>query len=281
MNVSCPSQVTEAKYYVSADYWSEVRKQLSSRYSGDVYVLPQCGAAGDIAPRDLPRGYKAGTPNMWDVPGIIEIGERLAWAVERVYPEAAKSIQTEVVFKHLVRDVDLPTRKVSRQEYEQALEIVREIRSREPDDPDDPGTAWNRFLREIEENEKTREDGPWDNKLTDYGIVRKKEALVEKYLNQENDPFCPIKLHVIRLGDVVFATNPFELYLDYGYRITGRSKASQTFIIQLCSGSEGYLPTKKALPGGGYSAMVNRVGPEGGQVLVDETVRMIDAMWGE
>ena len=28
INVSCPAQVTESKYYVSSDFWSEVRKQV-------------------------------------------------------------------------------------------------------------------------------------------------------------------------------------------------------------------------------------------------------------
>lgn len=279
MNVSCPAQVMEAKYLVSSDYWGEVRKQLKEKFSKDIYVLAQCGAGGDISPRDLPRAYKSGEPNMWDLPGIIEIGKRLVQVIDNVYPLAKSTIQTSIIFKHTVEEVDLPTRRVSLEEYEEALEIVNEIRSREPQNPDDPGTAWNRFLKEIEGNEETKEYGPWDNKLTDFGIVKKKEALVEKYLNQENDPFCRIDLHVLRIGDVAMATNPFELYLDYGLRITGMSKAKQTFIVQLCSGSEGYLPTRRAIPGGGYSAMVNRVGPEGGDVLVDETVNMINSLW--
>lgn len=279
MNVSCPAQVMEAKYLVSSDYWGEVRKQLKEKYAKEIYVLTQCGAGGDISPRDLPRGYKSGEPNMWDLPGIIEIGKRLVRSVDNVYPMAENTIQTNVFFKHAVKEVNLPTRGVNQEEYEEALKMVNEIRSREPQDPDDPGTAWNRFLKEIEENEKTKEYGPWDNKLTDFGIVKKKEALVEKYLNQKNDPFCRIDIHVMRIGDVVIATNPFELYLDYGLRITGMSKAQQTFIVQLCSGSEGYLPTRRAIQGGGYSAMVNRVGPEGGDVLVIETVNMINALW--
>ena len=39
----------------------------------------------------------------------------------------------------------------------------------------------------------------------------------------------PVEVHIIRIGDVVIATNPFELYLDYGMRIKGRSPAVQTF----------------------------------------------------
>ena len=60
-----------------------------------------------------------------------------------------------------------------------------------------------------------------------------------------------------------------------------RSPAEQTFLIQLAAGSGKYLPTPKAIEGGSYSALPvsNRVGPEGGQVLVDETVQAIGALW--
>jgi len=283
MNVSCPAQVTEAKYYVSADYWSEVRKQLKKSFSEDVYVLTQIGAAGDIAPRDLPRGYKSSEPNMWDVPGIVEIGERLGNAIDDAYPDAKNNIRTKVIFKHVVRNIELPARRYSKEDYKKALAIVKEIRSKEPEDPNSPETAWNRFLKEIKDNEGLKEYGPWDNKVTDFGIVKKMEALVKHYENQDKDPLYPVELHVIRLGDVAFATNPFELYVDYGFRITGRSKARQTFIVQLSGGdSGGYLPTKRAVEGSGYrgySAMVNKVGPEGGEVLVNETVKLINSMW--
>lgn len=283
MNVACPAQVTEAKYYVSADYWSEVRKYLNNRFSRKVHVLPQISAAGDISPRDLPRGYKSDEPNMWDIPGIVEIGKRLAKAFDEAYPEARRNIQNEVVFKHVVKNINLPSRKYSKEEYNKAIAIVKRIRSKEPKDPNSPETAWNRFLKEIKDNEKIKDYGPWDNKLSDFGIVKKQEALVEQYENQDKNLFYPIELHVLRIGDVAFATNPFELYMDYGFRITGRSKAKQTFIVQLSGGDGGgYLPTKRAIIGKGYrgySALVNNVGPEGGQALVDKTIKIINSFW--
>ena len=279
VNVSCPAQVTEAKYFVSADYWGELRREMANRFSEDVLLFPLCGAGGDISPRDLPRGYKSGEPNMWDVDGAVEIGKRLAGLIDDTYPDARKAIKRDIIFNHTIRHIDLPTRKYTVEEYEEALMVATEIRSREPVDSGFPSVAWNNFLNEIKENEKTKEYGPWDNKLTDWGQIRKKEALIAQYKNQENDPYCDMELHVIRLGDVAFASNPFELYVDYGFRIKGRSKAKQTFIIQLCSGQEGYLPTKKGILGGGYSAMVNRVGPEGGQVLVNKTVEEINVLW--
>ncbi len=93
------------------------------------------------------------------------------------------------------------------------------------------------------------------------------------------DTIAPVELHVLRLGDVAIATNPFELYLDYGVRIEARSPAILTMLVQLSCQHCGYLPTEKAVAGGGYSADKYVVGPEGGQVLVDETVRQIEALW--
>jgi hypothetical protein len=279
MNVATPAQVVEAKYFISADYWSEVRQQFKKRFAKDIFVLAQCGAAGDVSPRDLSRGYRAGEPNMWDVAGIVEIGRRIFQVAMDAYPAARKGIKTKVIFRHAVKDLYIPTRVVSKKEYEDALVIVKEINSREPADPASPETAWNRFLEEIRQNEKTRKYGPWDNKNTDYGIIRKKQAVVEQYQNQEANPYYPMELHVIRLGDVAIASNSFELFVDYGLSIMGRSKAKLTFLVQLSCDYNDYLPTERALQGGGYSAMANPVGPAGGKVLVDETVALINSMW--
>jgi len=93
------------------------------------------------------------------------------------------------------------------------------------------------------------------------------------------DSVSPVELHVLRLGDIAMATNPFELYLDYGVRMKARSPAVLTMLVQLSCQCCGYLPTKEAVEGGGYSADKYAVGPEGGQVLVDETVRRIQALW--
>ena len=91
-----------------------------------------------------------------------------------------------------------------------------------------------------------------------------------------------MELHVVRIGDVVFATNSFELFLDYGIRIKARSPAVQTFLVQLAGGGT-YLPTARAVAGKGYGGGVydNLVGPEGGQSLVEETVKLINELWPE
>lgn len=92
----------------------------------------------------------------------------------------------------------------------------------------------------------------------------------------------PAELHSIRIADIAMITNPFELYLDYGTRIKGRSPATQTFVVELAGGGT-YLPTRRAVSGGGYGSRprVCRVGPAGGDILVEESIALINEHWPE
>ena len=93
------------------------------------------------------------------------------------------------------------------------------------------------------------------------------------------DSVHPIFYHVLRIGDIGMATNPFELFQDYGMRIQARSKPVLTFLAQLTDSNGGYLPTAEAIPGGGYSADKFIVSPEGAQLLVNTTIARIDYFW--
>jgi len=90
----------------------------------------------------------------------------------------------------------------------------------------------------------------------------------------------PIEVHVARLGDLAFASNPFELYLDYGMQIQARTRSVQTFLIQL-TGPGSYVPTERSVAGGAYGAVPasTEVGPEGGRILADWTVQAVNAFW--
>src|SRR5690554_204079 len=93
------------------------------------------------------------------------------------------------------------------------------------------------------------------------------------------DHVDPAELHVLRLGDIAIATNPFELFIDFGVLMKAQSKAILTFLVQLSCHHSGYLPTERAEKGGGYSADKYLVGAEGGHKLVEETVKEINRMW--
>ncbi|MFK7984752.1 MAG: hypothetical protein AB8I08_01900 [Sandaracinaceae bacterium] len=95
-----------------------------------------------------------------------------------------------------------------------------------------------------------------------------------------DEPPHRTELHSVRIADIVMITNPFELYLDYGTRIKGRSPATQTFVVEL-AGSGTYLPTRRAVSGGGYGSVspICRVGPEGGDMLVEESLSLIEEVF--
>ena len=119
-----------------------------------------------------------------------------------------------------------------------------------------------------------------------YAAAGRCHRALKRYAAQKENPNYPMELHVVRLGNVVFTTNRFEYFLDYGIRIKARSPAEQTFIIQLTADNDGvgtYLPTERATGGKGYGGGIydNEVGPAGGQVLVEETVKALQDLWPE
>ena len=94
-----------------------------------------------------------------------------------------------------------------------------------------------------------------------------------------------MELHVIKIGDIAFATNAFELYNDFQQRIQARSPFTQTFIVQLTSQPEcnqaGYLATERSVQNLGYGANLysNFVSPQGGQQLVEETLKELKKIY--
>jgi predicted transcriptional regulator len=105
-------------------------------------------------------------------------------------------------------------------------------------------------------------------------------GVVKRYEIQQEQPMIPSDIHVVRIGNIAFATNRFELYMDYMHRIQARSPFEQTFIVQLVTGPNGcgsYLATVRGEENKGYSASpyCNQVSPAGGQQLVEETLKVL------
>lgn len=88
--------------------------------------------------------------------------------------------------------------------------------------------------------------------------------------------------HIARIGDVAFASNPFELYLPFGQVVKAWSAAKQTFLIGKCS-SSGHVPTERSEKAAGCSGGVNvgRIGRQGGFAFCDEVVKGVAELFGE
>ena len=115
------------------------------------------------------------------------------------------------------------------------------------------------------------------------GRIRR-PRFITRYERQDKTPAISFNMNVIRLGDIAIANNPFELYLYYGQNIKARSKAKQTFLVQLSAGASiyaGYLPSPDAEKFGGYGGMIinGQVGSDGGFMLTDITVNEINKLF--
>jgi hypothetical protein len=273
INVACPSQIMEATYLISSDFMGEIRRLLKDKYGSDFKTFGQISAAGCQSPRDLTRSERDDKA-FWSAAGVAEIGQRLLQTIERT---ERKSIDFEPEFKHLSRNIKLPIRTVTKNEYKQALANIAELENILPETE-----AYEAFCHEVKQNEAVPERaGPYDSKLHHFVKTQNNKAVVARWELQQETTHYSFESHIMRLGDCVFATNPFELYLEFGQRIRARSQAAQTFIVQLSGDACGYLPGNAAEQLGGYGGMVinGLVGSNGGAKLVDETVKEINALF--
>ena len=298
INVPCPSQTNESAWALHASFWDNVRRKLQAKY-GDIGVIAQSAAAGDLSPRQLhylaaekrryklkyaneiaayvknpmPRYTWKGDPPVQVKPDsneVIElmraedIANRITAAFDEVLGWAGKEKFSSPVLKHQVRKI-----KVEKRLFPKAL-VEQERRS------------YNAVMKE-----KFVTDG------TEYSMLVKNSRLnsrrrrlggvVERYELQKKEPKLETEIHVVRIGDIAFASNRFELFIDFMHRLQARSPFEQTFIVQLTASPEGsgsYLATERAQKNKGYSATpyCNKVSPKGGQQLVEETLKILEEL---
>jgi hypothetical protein len=269
VNLACPSQASESgQDFVSADFWHDTRAELRRRYGSDLFVLPQCSAAGDQSPhrliakaaedRMLQLKYGGGVGRPLSAALRTDIASRLADAVDDAEPAARKDLRDEAVLMHENRTLDLEHWQVTAAEYATLQEQI------------------------AEETKQLAELGDSDPLGGPYTSLRSHLAWCQHAADRYEHPLpsVPSEVNVLRLGDIAFVTAPFEYYLDYGDRIKGRSPAIQTFIVQLTAGGS-YLATDRAAQGLSYGAVPAscKVSPAGGQQIVDEAVGIIESMF--
>ena len=255
ITVACSAQVDEGLSQLHADYWGDVRDELRRRYGEKYVVLGFCGPAGDLVPRAILRkSAEARMEQLRKLNRRQELARRIVRAHESTWDVVKGDVRTELAFAHRVERFELPGRKITDLEYETAKRNYEPLAAKA--------------------------------KLVGGEAAHKNwyKGTMARYETQKTaEPRHAVEMHALRLGDVAIATNPFELFLDYGMRIQARSPAGQTMLVQLASPVDDstYLPSERATKGGGYSAVPESslVGLEGGQALVERTLTAINALF--
>ena len=294
INVPCPAQTNEHAWLLHAGFWNPVRKKLRAKY-GDIGIITQCGAGGDLSPRQLhykaaelrryqlkyPEKYaklcanplpypnqaesdKRRESDLLDMLRAEDISERICAAFDEVLEWAGKEKLAAPELRHQVKKVKLERRMFPEDIYREECANVEKLQN-EP--WQDTGDKWADFkANSILASARAR-------------CARVKQS----YESQNTERQLEITVHTVRIGGAAFASNPFELFIDYMQRIQARSPFVQTFIVQLTAdkaGSCAYLATERAIANKGYSASpyCNNVSAKGGQQLVEATLKMLDDM---
>lgn len=273
INVACPSQDTEGLYKVSADFWHDARVELRKRLGDDLFVLPQTAASGDQSPHILVD--KRAEARMERITGRTrrqQIATRIADGTTAILPLVEKEIDFSPKLRHQVETLELPRRLVPEADSVQAAAEAQRQRK-----------VYEEMLRALEADPKIRKKPNWYRDVTrTHSLMKRHDRVANRFKLQEAHPNLPIEVHAARLGDVALVSVPFEFYLDYSVQIQARSKAVQTFVVQL-AGPGSYLPTERSVAGGAYGAVPasTEVGPESGRKLVEWAVDAIDKLWKE
>ena len=268
VDVPCPAQVYELHRFISADYWAPTRSEIREKL-GNIHVLSICGAAGDQNPLDLVRiskhnskALKEWSAQVGEVFRNIDmkaecdsIGERITEAVCRGFRKAKNYIEWNPVFRHSSFHMSLPIRRVSEQEYLDAKQLLKEKAGQ--------FSSENRM------------------QSSDQVALFEPVGVMKRWEQQQENSNYSFQVNIIRIGDAAIATNPFELFVEYGFRIRARCKAEHVCLCQLTNDSGGYLPTEAAVSGGGYSSKPasTTVDPAGGDELVERTINEINKLY--
>lgn len=272
INAAVTAQTLQNESVIAADFWHETRQELRQRLGAKLYVLPQCSSAGDQMSR--PWVYRPAEDRMEKLMGLDRrqmMAKRIADGVMAIHEVMSRNIETTPALRHRSESVPLPRRVISQQDVDEAAQGAAGMQE-----------AYDKALADHKANPALMDDPKWVANATRFHReLRRAINVKDRYELQQKQSHLPVEMHVLRLGDMAMASNPFELYLDFGVQIKTRSPAVQTFVVELSNGSFGYIPTQRSVAGGAYGATPasTYIGPEGGKELVDWTVQTLQSLW--
>lgn len=246
--VPCTAQADENADYVTADYWAAARGVIKNKFGSHVVALGLIRSSGDLSPHTRVDGGKLIEPISGEK-GAVEMGKRIGDAVVRAAGEIITSYGPEAAYKHMKITEPLPFWTADKNEYEAAKKFVSAA---------DTNNLESLSDRMAHSNANAK-------------IMRYESGITEYSAD----------FHALRIGDVVFITNPFEMYIEYADRIRAACPDAQIIDVQL-AGDDclGYLPTQKAINAGGYSTMMFNCffNAEGGDAVVEKSVGLIKSI---
>ena len=252
VSIACTAQTCMGENFLTADFWGPARRELRAHFGDAFTVLAIAGAAGDQCPDDLIRWGRS-EPRRRGVDACATLARRLSQGVIEGYETGRREMIGAPVFRHAHAAIELPAYAMSPAQLAYYEEQIAAL------------TA----------------NGEPDPKSWDGGTLLRTRRLLDRHAAMGPGPVLAADCNFLRLGDLAVATNPFELYLEYGQRIKARCPAIQTIAAELTNDALSYLPTRDAVAHGHYSALPAsfRVGPDGGDTLVEQSLEILASLF--
>lgn len=99
-----------------------------------------------------------------------------------------------------------------------------------------------------------------------------------RHLSQAGEESVETSVQVLTIDDTAFVAVPGEFFVELGREIKQRSPFERTYVVELANDYVGYIPTREAFEQGGYEvldARSSKVGPDAGEMVVEECVRLL------
>jgi hypothetical protein len=207
---------------ISADYFAAFADEIGRRLkAGDARYSNKpafVGAMSNGTSGDINNVNFASPPPSPRQPGeqILVVAKSVADAAMKAYDKI--QFRPHVTLDALTSDIELAVRKPSAEDLQQARELLLTI----------PKDA----------------DGQYSNMSAVYA---RETVLLDAFPDR-----VPVKLQVLRIGDLSIAAIPCEVFVDIGLDLKKRSPFEQHLTISLANGYNGYLPTAEHHHYGGY-----------------------------
>jgi len=258
-NIACmmlysmhPTVLHEDTKLASGDFPAMARAYLQKNILGkNCPVVYHTGPEGNQSPRHVVKGQTFAEAE--------RLGELLGRAVEKVIPQI--SFSSDITLAAEQDYIECPQKIFpSIEEAKTKLKTVVEKLERQRNDGTDRAT-----VRTTECDWFGAEE-----------VVALAKAQQEGRLDAAAKSCMPCEIQIISIGDWKFVGWPGEVFIEYS--LTVRSKSPNTFIANLANGVfQGYIVTQQAAREGGYEASNAIFKPEGGDIMVAKTLKMLKA----
>jgi hypothetical protein len=240
---------------LSADYPSFISDVVQEKLGHDVISIFGTGCCGDINHVN-PRGKER---NKTDFIGK-SLGETIVSGVASLSPIETPRLEVRSVI------VQVPLQEASQEAVAKSIATMKAVNAGETVDFYDHVTAHKTLMIDQMRNSPR--------------FARDEDAMLARRVTHSLSgvgPTIPVEINAICLGkELAIVSLPGEVFVDLGLAIKRGSPFRNTMVIELSNCVETfYVPTRAAFAGGGYETTNSTVEHGAGELLVEESLRML------